>query len=401
MMNNLYHDWKRKIVFLLTAQTVSLFGSSLVQYAIIWHITLTTSSGFMATLSTVCGFLPQIALSLFAGVWIDRYNRKTLIMLADGFIASATLVLAVLFMSGYQSIWLLIVLLLIRSAGTGVQSPAVNALIPQIVPADRLMKVNGANSSISALMMFLSPAASGLILSVSTIEATFWIDVITAVIGIGIMLGVPVPSRSNTTGRNTSNWREIKQGFVYLNDHTLVRQLLVFLFIILILISPAAFLTPLMVSRSFGGEVWRLTASEMTFSAGAIAGGIVIADWGGFRNRMHTTIAACACYGLLMIGLGAAPIFAIYLLFNFVIGMTMPIFNSPITVLLQEKVDPSMHGRVFSLVQVSNSCALPLGMVLFGPLGDIVKVESILMFAGLLVIACALYVWISNRFLKE
>jgi len=401
MMNNPYQDWKRKIVLFLTAQTISLFGSSLVQYAIIWHITLTTSSGFMATISTVCGFLPQIAISLFAGVWIDRYNRKTLIMLADGIIASATLILAVLFMNGYQSMWLLIVLLLIRSAGTGVQSPAVNALIPQIVPADRLMKVNGANSSISSLMMFLSPAASGLILSVSTIEATFWIDIITAVIGIGIMLGILVPSRTNTAGRNTSNWREIKQGLVYLNDHAFVRRLLVFLFIVLILISPAAFMTPLMVSRSFGGEVWRLTASEMTFSAGAIAGGIVIAAWGGFRNRMHTTIAACACYGFLMIGLGAAPIFTIYLLFNFVIGITMPIFNSPITVLLQEKVDPSMHGRVFSLVQVSNSCALPLGMVLFGPMGDIVKVESILMFAGLLVIACALYVWIGKRLPEE
>ncbi|MCQ6563855.1 MFS transporter [Paenibacillus mendelii] len=400
MCNN-DNEWKRKIILFLTAQTISLFGSSLVQYAIIWHITLTTTSGVMMTISTVCGFLPQIVISLFAGVWIDRYNRKKMIMLADGMIASATLIMAVLFLTGYQSIWLLFILLLIRSAGTGIQIPAYNAVIPQIVPKDKLMKVNGVNSSISSLMMFLSPAASGAILSITTMEATFFIDVITAVIGISIMLTIAVPSHANMTSRHKSNLLDIKQGFVYLKNHTLLKRLLLFLFIVMILISPAAFLTPLMVSRSFGGEVWRLTASEMTFSAGAIAGGIVIATWGGFRNRMHTTILACAFYGLLMVGLGVAPVFVMYLLFNFLIGITMPCFNAPITVLLQEKVESSMHGRIFSLVQVSNSCALPLGMVLFGPLGDIVRVESILIFAGIMVVACALYALFSKRFIAE
>ncbi len=101
------NNWKTKIILFLTAQTISLFGSSLVQYAIIWYITLTTSSGMMLTISTVCGFLPQIAISLFAGVWIDRYDRKKMIMLSDGVIAIATLVLAVLFLTGYKSIWLL------------------------------------------------------------------------------------------------------------------------------------------------------------------------------------------------------------------------------------------------------------------------------------------------------
>jgi len=179
--------WKRKTTLFLTAQTISLFGSSLVQYAIIWYITLTTTSGVMMTISTVCGFLPQMAISLFAGVWIDRYNRKKMIMLADGMIAIATLILAVMFLLGYNNIWLLYLILLIRAAGTGIQVPAVNALITQIVPKDQLMKVNGVNSSISSLMMFLAPAAGGVILSISTIETAFFIDVMTAIIGIGMM----------------------------------------------------------------------------------------------------------------------------------------------------------------------------------------------------------------------
>ena len=77
--------WKKKAGLFLTSQAVSLFGSSLVQYAIIWYITLETQSGVMTTLATLCGFIPQVLISLFAGVWADKYNKKKLIMGAWSF----------------------------------------------------------------------------------------------------------------------------------------------------------------------------------------------------------------------------------------------------------------------------------------------------------------------------
>ena len=172
-----YRNWKTAITAFLTAQMISLLGSSLVQYAIIWHITLTTSSGKMLTISTLCGFLPQILISLIAGVWIDRYNRKKLIMLADAAIAASTLLLAVAFLMGYRYNWALFIVLAIRSAGTGIQTPAVNAIIPQIVPQEKLMKINGINSTLSSLIMFLSPAISGAILTVASLEVTLFIAV--------------------------------------------------------------------------------------------------------------------------------------------------------------------------------------------------------------------------------
>ena len=82
------NPWKSRAARFVAAQAVSLFGSSLVQYAIIWHITLTTSSGKMLAISTLCGFLPQLAVSVFGGVWADRFSRKSLIMLADGAVAA-------------------------------------------------------------------------------------------------------------------------------------------------------------------------------------------------------------------------------------------------------------------------------------------------------------------------
>lgn len=396
-MNN-YNNWPRQITLFLGAQTISLLGSSLVQYAIIWYITLRTSSGLMLTISTACGFLPQILISLFAGVWIDRFDRKKIIMLADSLIALATLIVAILFLSDFQSIWLLFAALLIRSAGTGVQTPAVNAFIPQLVPQDQLMKINGINSSITALIMFISPAASGAILSFATIETTFFIDVITALIAVGIMFFIQAHNHKCRQEMPSSSLKSISQGLSYLRDHRFIKQLLIFQIIILILISPSAFLTPLMVTRSFGTEIWRLSLSEMTFSIGAIVGGILIASWGGFKNRIQTAILAAGLYGLLMLGLGLSTSFILYLFFNTLIGITMPIYNSPITVLIQEQVTPKMQGRVFSFMQISTSCALPLGMMLFGPLADLTSVQNLLLFCGLGSIITTIYAWHHRSF---
>lgn len=118
-------NWKKNIVLFLASQAVSLFGSSLVQYAITWYITLKTQSGVMMTTSIICGFLPAFLVSPFAGVWADRYNRKILIMAADSFIAVSTLILALLFLAGYNAIWLLFVVSAVRSIGSGIQTPAI------------------------------------------------------------------------------------------------------------------------------------------------------------------------------------------------------------------------------------------------------------------------------------
>lgn len=390
--NSINYTWKNNIAKFLTAQTVSLLGSSLVQYAIVWYITLTTSSGKMVTLSTVCGFAPQIIVSLFSGVWIDRYSRKKLIMLSDSAIALSTLFLAVSFLSGHRDIRLLFGVLIIRSVGTGIQTPAVNAVIPQIVPQPSLMRINGINSTLSSVIMFLSPAVSGALLSFCSLEATLFIDVATAIIGVGITATVRIrklPESERAAVQNTY-LHQIREGFYYLKNNRFIRSLLLFQLAILFLISPSAFLTPLMVSRTFGSQVWRLSASEMTYSLGMILGGLLITAWGGFKRRLDTTMAAGACYGMLMAGMGLAPWFPLYLFFNMLVGVTSPCYSSPITVTIQESVEPGIQGRIFSFMQISTSCALPLGMMFFGPLADQVRIQTLLIVNGILVL-CVIY----------
>lgn len=396
-----FHGWQRRTVLFLAGQTVSLFGSSLVQYAIIWHITLSTSSGVMMTIATLCGFLPQIAISLFAGVWADRYNRRFLIMGADAGIALATLVLALLFLSGYREIWLLFLILGLRSIGSGIQTPAVTAFIPQIVPPDRLMRVNGVNGSVQSLVMLLAPAASAPLLKYASLESIFFIDVITAAAAIVILLCLKVPPHHRALQKIRGGYfTDLKNGITYAARHRFIRALMAVYAVLMFLVTPAAMLTPLMITRTFGDEVWFLTFNEIAFGAGAMAGGVLIAWKGGFRNRMYTIALAGVCFGVATLFMGLSPLFAVYLAADFAAGICLPFFNSPATVLLQEKVEGDMQGRIFSLLQIISSAAVPLGMALFGPLADAVPVQWLLIGTGALIGLLSLTIT-RNRVLRE
>ncbi len=392
--------WQRRVILFLAGQGVSLFGSSLVQYAIMWHITLSTRSGPMMTIAAAAGFLPQILISLFAGVWADRYNRKTLILAADILIAVATLALALVFLTGFKPVWMLFVVMAVRSFGAGVHSPAVSALIPQIVPQDKLARVNGINGSVQSAIMLLSPAASGALLSFANLEIIFFIDVVTAAIAVGILLTLAIPMHQRSEVHEHSQIDELKAGVRYASQHPFVRSLLVLYSFLFVLVTPVAFLTPLMVARSFGEEVWRLTANEIVFFAGSISGGVIFSIWGGFKKRIYTLAASTAAFGLLTLGMGLAQTFLVYLGFMFILGLGMPFLNIPVTVMLQESVEPGMMGRVFSMVQIVSSAAFPLGMLFFGPAAEIVRVETLLIITGVLMAASGVSI-IYNRGLRS
>lgn len=391
--NNLKENWLRNIILFLSSQTISLFGSSLVQYAIMWHITLTTESGLMMTLYILCGFIPTFILSPVAGVWADRYNRKMLIIVADSLIAIATLILAILFLMGYEAIWLFFVMAAIRAFGTGIQTPAVGAILPQIVPKDKLTKVNGANGSIQAVIMFVSPMVSAALLSMASIEVILFIDVITAVIAIfTLLIFVKVSVHEKALEKQTTSYlSDFKQGLHYVKNHVFLKRFFLFFAVFFVLMAPGAFLTPLQVTRSFGDDVWRLTAIEIAFSVGMMVGGGVIASWGGFPNKMKTLGFASVIMGICTFALGVIPVFWIYLVFMALFGVAMPIFNTPATVLLQEKVEEDYLGRVFGVMGMISTSMMPLGMLIFGPIADVIPIEWLLIGTGVFIIVLALF----------
>src|SRR5690606_15824690 len=254
-----------------------LFGSMIVQYAVMWYVTFATQSGLAIALYAVAAFLPQGIVSIFGGVVADRMNRRVLVIIADTSIAAVTLVLALAMANGITDLWVILLAVGARSIGAGFQTPAVSAMIPQIVPADQLMRVNGVFGSIQSAMALLAPAAAGAVFGIFGIVPVFFIDVVTAVIGVGFLLFVSVPTLASVASKTTSYREDLVGGFRYIWAHKVVRWLLgVFAIIFLLTVAPS-FITPLLIARTFGTEVWMVTVLEIAFSVGMTLGGVLVA----------------------------------------------------------------------------------------------------------------------------
>lgn len=375
--------WKRRVAIFMTGQTISLFGSFLVQYAIFWHLTLTTKSGLVLALAAVFGFLPQAIVSIFAGVWADRVNRKIMIMVSDAAIAVSTLALALIMLSGVDDLWIIFLVMAVRSVGAGVQMPAVSALLPQIVPMEKLMTINGINSSIQSSLGLLAPVAAAAVYSTMSIEAIFFIDVVTAVIGIGLLALVAVPTleRAASAGK-PSYFADLKDGLSYIFSHELVRWVMgIFAVVFLLTVAPSN-LSPLMLVRNFGEEVWMLTVLEIAFGIGMVLGGALMAIFAKKVNRLTLLIGTSVFFGFLAVALGLATNLIFFYAVFFVIGLAVPAFSTSAMTLLQETVEPERQGRVFGFVGIVMSVAMPIGMVVLGPLADIVAVEILLISTG-------------------
>lgn len=388
---NLLERWKRQVSIFLVGQTITTFGSYLVQYAIMWHLTLTTKSGVVLALAAIFGFLPQAVVSVFAGVWADRVNRKVMIMVSDSAIALATLGLAILMLSGVSDLWLIYLVMAVRSIGAGVQMPAISALLPQIVPTEKLMRINGINSSIQSSLGLLAPIAAAAVYANMSIVAIFFIDFVTAVIGLSFLALVSVPTlgRALDAGK-PSYFADLKDGISYIFSHELVRWVMAIFGIVFLLIVAPSNLSPLMLVRNFGSEVWMLTALELSFGVGMVAGGVFMAVVASKLNRIVAIIGTSIIFGLLAIAMGFTTNLILFFSLFFLIGLAVPAFSTSAMTLLQETVEPERQGRVFGFVGIVMSVAMPLGMAALGPLADLVSVELLLIVTGAATVVIAL-----------
>ncbi|MDO4539951.1 MAG: MFS transporter [Syntrophomonadaceae bacterium] len=391
--------WMKKIILFLVSQTISLIGSFVVSYAVIWYITIETSSGIMMTIAILCNFLPQIIISLFAGVWADRYNRKLLVIFSDLFIAAATLVLAILWLSGHTNFAIIFVVMAVRSIGSGIQMPAVNAIIPQMVPTEQLTRINAINSTITNVLTLIAPALGGVLLAAGLVNALFF-DVVTCLLAVITFSFLRVPPTVSTNSPEIVGiLGDLKAGLAYVRQNDWLRFMLIFYAIGFFLISPASFLSPIFVERVFGPEVWRLTANEIAWSLGAVIGGGVVAVWGGFRNRVFSMAFSYLFFGITFVLMGLAHNFWYYLSIMTISGLFLPLFTTSETTLIQEKTDPHMMGRVFAIINIIVSAVMPLGMIMFGPLADVMNVRYIIVGTGVLTILVAVFIMSNQKFM--
>lgn len=387
-------NWKSQAMLFLISQCITLFGSTLVQMAIVWYVTIQTSSGVWVAAFTVCSYLPQFLISFVAGVWADRHSRKKLIIGADSLIALVTflMVLAIPHITD-KTVVLggLLVMSVIRSFGAGIQTPAVNAVIPQLVPEDQIMRFNGINATMQSVVQFAAPAAAGVLLTMNTLSSTLIIDTATAIVGIGLLSAVIIPKQA-IQNKETSVFIDMKIGIKYTLSDKLIGKVLTVYGLFIFLCVPAGFLSQLFVSRVYGETYWYLTAVELAGFIGMVAGGILMSIWGGFKSRVTTMSVGLIAFGSLAIGMGLSKQFALYLTLMIIYGVAITMVQTATTTLIQEKAEMSMQGRVFGLLGAMYSGFLPVGMAIFGPMADEISLQWIMIGSGIALIALSIFV---------
>lgn len=369
----------KKAIPFFVSQAVTLFGSQIVAFAIVWYITLETESGLWVALLSICSFVPQFLMSFIGGALADRYSKKTLIIASDAAIALFTLALVLLmplFSEGLTLRFALLAVAALRSVATGIQTPAVNSSVPLLVQPEELMRANGINSTFQSVANFAAPAAAGALMSLISLEWTLMIDVATAVIGITILSFISFPDMANRQSHALGGFfSDIREGVRYsLSDKSVMRVLLLFGAFIFLSI-PGGFLANLFVARTFGDSYAYLSAVEIVGFAGMMLGGILMGTWGGFINRYLTLLVSVVLFGSFGVALGLSLNFIFYLVIMLLYGIPLTSYQTATTTILQERVEEQMQGRVFGLLNSIYSGFLPLGMAIFGPLADVVPLR--------------------------
>jgi DHA3 family macrolide efflux protein-like MFS transporter len=384
----------------LASQAITLFGSSIVQFSIIWHVTRTTSSGLWVGLLSASAYLPQFLVSLFAGAWADRHSKKALIIISDASIAIATMALYFLLphLQDKNYMIALIIASALRSIGSGIQAPAVNASLPLLAPEDDLMKLNGVNSTIQSLVQFASPAAAGAIMSLGSLSQALLVDIATAALGISLLGLVAIPYQRK---ESQSLAAEIKEGLSYSHKNQHIGLVLIIYGLFVFLCVPAGFLATLFVTRTYGDTYWYMTLVEVIGFIGMTLGGILIGVWGGFPSRVKTLWTGLLAFGLLGIGMGLVHSFTVYLVLMAIYGIALTMVQTACTTMLQESTAEEYRGRVFGLFSAMYSGFLPLGMLVFGPLADTMPMRALMVGSGLLLAIMGLAITADRRLGKR
>jgi len=186
--------WKKTFYIIWAGQFVSTLTSSVVSYAIIFWLSIQTKSAEVLAYSTLASMLPHLILGIFTGVFIDRWNRKKVMILSDLYIAAVTVVMAILFYFGDIHLWVLFILLAFRSIGSAFHGPAMEASVPLLAPKDKLMKVAGVNNMIYSISTIASPAIAALFINLLDMTWVLMLDVAGALIACTSLYFVHIPN---------------------------------------------------------------------------------------------------------------------------------------------------------------------------------------------------------------
>ncbi|HEY3312119.1 MAG TPA: MFS transporter [Anaerolineales bacterium] len=363
-------------IIIWIGQIISIVASAMSQFGLtIWMYQQTQSATAMG-LMQVFFITPFLVMSPLAGVMVDRYNRKLMMMVSDLAAVIATFGIFLLYLSGHLQFWHLYVAAVINGAGNTFQWPAYSAVISTMVPKKQLGRVNGLTSLMEAGPGVVAPALAGALMPLVGLTGLLFFDFATFFIAIGALLLVTIPATPRTAEGSLAVegglLREAAFGFKYIFARpSLLGLQMVFFFGNLFSGMAFTVFAPMILARTGQNSLIFGTVESM-LAAGAIIGGVVMTAWGGFKQRVHGVLLgwAIASLGTIMLGLGQG--LSIWIPAAILSMVVSPLINGSNQAIWQAKVAPDLQGRVFSARRLIAWFTNPISPLLAGTLADFV-----------------------------
>lgn len=365
-------SWKPLFFTIWGGQVFSLLGSRIVQFALVWWLTKTTGSGTVLAMATMAAVIPGVVLGPFIGPLVDRWNRRSIMLIADSLIALATALLAVLFALGIAEVWHVYLIMFARSIGGAFHWPSMQASTTLMVPEKHYSRIAGLNQSLQGVASILGPAMGALLLELLPMQGVLLIDVITAAIAVMPLLFIAVPQPKVIAKARPTFVQDMVEGVRFLVSWPGLLGVVVIASLLNFLFAPAGSLIPLLVTNHFNGGAFHLAGLQMATGVGIIGGGLLLTAWGGFKNRIATALFGVIFLGAgaLLLGLTPSTLFALAIFATLISGIMQPVVNGSLMAAMQASTPPDLQGRLFSLVGSTTGAMMPLGLALAGPLSD-------------------------------
>ncbi|MRI82715.1 macrolide efflux MFS transporter Mef(A) [Aerococcaceae bacterium DSM 109653] len=388
-----YNNWKLKFYTIWAGQAASLITSAILQMAIIFYLTEKTGSAMVLSMASLVVFLPYAVFGPAIGVLVDRHDRKKIVIAADLIIAAAGAVLAIVAFYMELPVWMVMIVLFIRSIGTAFLTPALNSVTPLLVPEEQLTKCAGYSQSLQSISYILSTAVASLLYSVWELNAIITIDVLGAVIASLTVALVNIPKFKVEEKSLKQNFiGEMKEGFLVLKDNKGLFALLLIGTLYMFVYMPINALYPLITMEYFNGTPMHISITEIAYASGMMAGGLILGLFGNYQKRILLITASIFMKGISLTISGLLPPsgFLIFVVCCAIMGLSVPFYSGVQTALFQEKIKPEYLGRVFSLTGSIMSLAMPIGLILSGFFADRIGVNHWFLLSGILIICIAI-----------
>ena len=363
---------------------MSMLGSSLTQFVLIWWITVKTGSVAGLGVVGIAALLPQALLGPLGGVFADRHNRQLIMILSDMVSMACMVLLIALFTLDRIEIWHVYVMMFIRSAMQAFQQPAVTASIAMLVPREFLSRAAGLNQTVAGLITIGAAPLGALVMSVMPIGWALYIDAITAVLAIGPLLFLVIPQAIVDGTQRRSIWHEFRAGIDAVWRNRAVRNLYALITIAVLVIMPMPVLLPLLVKEYFNGGPSELATMESLLGIGMIIGGIVITALAPKRQIPWILSGfSLSCLFIALVAWTPANLFWVATVFWTVSAVFNSIGNATFMGFLQRTIPNELQGRAVSLLTTLMGLASPVGLAVATPFGEAIGVRWLFVTLGL------------------